>query len=164
MTYSSTTTRSTTTTTTEARVRYVMGKVMSNFNALVAAGLLSRERADKWHEDLVAVQMIDALASFQVQFAMGSSAPYCLNYEISSDGSVQMDATSGGLNVYDIPKNTSTTLCVGLHPGKYAVGREELERRGWTFNGKLMAATGSESRSFSSGGYGITRSKLGTWP
>lgn len=164
MTYSTTSTRTTATTTTAARVHYVMGKIMANFQALVAAGHLTHERASEWHEDLIAVQLLDALASFQVQFAATSAAPYCLNYEISSDGSIQSDAASGGLDVYGIPRGTPLTLCVRLRAGKDAVGRAELARRGWVFDGKLIDASDSELRSFSTGGYGITRSKRGDWP
>lgn len=164
MTYSTTATRTIATTTTEARVRYVMGKVMANFQALVAADFLTPARADAWQADLIALQLIDALASFQIQFAAKSAAPYCVNYDVSSDGSIQADAASGGLDMYGIPAGTPVTLCVRLRTDKYAAGRALLEQRGWTFNGKLIDAADSELRSFSTGGYGITRSKRGTWP
>ena len=164
MTYAATAARTTTTTTTEARVRYVMGKVIANFNALVVCGLISPERAANWSDDLTYLQLADALAGFEVQFDKGRREPYGLSYRISNDGSVQQDSPSGGLDLYGIPESTPVSLCLDLRPGKYAQVLPYLERRGWKFSGKLMASTASESRSFSSGGYAITRSKLGTWP
>lgn len=164
MTTTATATRTSTSTTTEARVRYVMAKVMANFNALVIANLITRQSAEKWNDDLSVLQMMDALESFQVQFANGSASPYCLNFAISNDGSIQQDAASGGLDFYGIAKNTPVTLCLRLRPAKYDQARKVLEDRGWTFNGKLIEASSSETRSFGSGGYAITRSKRGNWP
>jgi hypothetical protein len=161
MTYATTATRSSTTTTTDARVRYVMQKVMANFTGLAVCDLITAERAAKWSVDLTYLQMEDALAGFQVQFKEPGVEPYGLQYRVSNDGSLQQDSSSGGLDFYGVPRDTPVTLCLDLKLGKKAQVRPWLESRGWSFNGKLIEGDESEARAFSTGGYGITRSKIG---
>jgi hypothetical protein len=150
-----------TTTTTEARVRVVMQKVAANLRAFVVAGHLDPARAQKWADDLTYLQVEEAVDFFELQLngrALG------LRYTVSSDGSVQQDSASGGLDIYGLPAGTTVTLYAHFRPGMPQRVRDELARRGWGFNGQKMDAGESEHRSFSSDGYGITRTRLGTWP
>jgi Bacterial HORMA domain family 1 len=162
MTYTATASRSTTT--TEARVRYVMQKVAANFTGLVVRGLVSQARADEWAEVVTYLLLEEALDGFQVQFDMASHAPYCIHYAISTDGSIQADSPSGGLDYYGIVAGTPVGFCLNLKSSKRALAHAWLQARGgWTFNGRLLAGDDAEARSFSSGGFGVTRSKRGAW-
>lgn len=164
MSYTATATRTSTTTTTEARVRYVMQKVMANLYGLVVRGLLTQAGATKWSDDLIYLQLEDALDFFEVQIGEVGADQCGLRYRVSNDGTLQQDASSGGLDLYGIPAGTPVRLYAHTYPSMRERVRPELERRGWGFSGKKLEAPESESRAFSSGGYGITRSKLGNWP
>lgn len=156
-----TSTATRTTTTTDARVRAVMQKVAANLSAFVAAGLVERTRAQKWADDLTYLQIEEAIDFFELQINDRSLG---LRYTVNSDGSVQQDSASGGLDIYGLPADTTVRLYAHLQTGIPQNVRDELKRRGWSFNGQRMEAEESERRSFSSEGYGITRTKLGTWP
>jgi hypothetical protein len=150
-----------TTTTTEARVRAVMQKVAANLSAFVVAGIVDRARAQEWADDLTYLQVEEAIDFFELQINGRSLG---LRYTVSSDGSLQQDSASGGLDIYGLPASTKVSLYAHLRTGIPSHVREELKRRGWGFTGQKMEAEESEHRSFSSGGYGLTRTRLGTWP
>jgi hypothetical protein len=145
----------------EARVRTVMQNVAANFWAFVVAGHIDRERAVKWISDLTYLQLKECLAFFELQL---DGRSYGLRYKICSDGSVQQNSPSGGLDVYGIPPGTVVQLYAHLREVAPSSVFEELARRGWGFNGLKIEAPEAEHRAFSRDGYGITRAKLGTWP
>lgn len=163
VTHALTATRSSANTMTEARVRAVMEKIMANFTAMVVCDLIPHERANRWSEDLTYLQLENALVTFQVQFRPPGRPPYGIQYRVSNDGSVQQDSSSGGLDLYGIPKGTPVALCVDLRPERRTIVLPWLTERGWHFNGSLIQGAETESRSFSSGGYGVTRSMVGAW-
>lgn len=138
-----------------------MQKVAANLNAFVVAGLVDPARAQKWADDLAYLQIEEAIDFFEVQLNGRSLG---LRYTISSDGSVQQDSASGGLDLYGLPAGTTMKLYADLRVGIPQRVRDELQRRGWGFDGQRMEAEESEHRSFSTGGYGLTRAKLGPWP
>lgn len=157
----STATATRTTTTTEARVRAVMQKVAANLSAFVVAGIVAHARAQKWADDLTYLQIEDAIDFFELQINDRSLG---LRYTVRSDGSVQQDSASGGLDIYGLPAGTTVKLYAHLRAGSPQHVWDELKRRGWGFDGQKMEAEESEHRSFLSGGYGVTRTKLGPWP
>lgn len=159
MTY--TATASQTNTMTEARVRAVMQKVAANLNAFVVLGLLPADRALKWVADLTYLQVEGQLEFFELQLA---GRTFGLRYTISADGTIQQDSTSGGIDVYGLSAGTTVQLYANLKSPRPQYIQTELERRGWHFNGKKLEAPESEQRAFSNNGYGVVRSKLGTWP
>lgn len=159
MTYTATATQ--THTMTEARVRAVMQKVAANLNAFVVAGLVTAERAQKWVDDLTYLQVEGQLDFFELQLA---GRTFGLRYTISADGSIHQDSASGGIDVYGLSANTTVQLFASTKSPRPQYVQAELERRGWHFNGKKLEAPESEQRTFSSNGYGLVRSKLGTWP
>jgi hypothetical protein len=164
MSYFGTSTATGTNTTTEARVRAVMQKVRANFNAFVVAGHLTPAEADKWADDVIYLQLQGVLKFFEVQILSPGRSQFGIRYTVSADGSVQQDSASGGIDVYGLPVGTTVRLHaepVGPLP---AYVRAQLERRGWGFNGRCIDGPASEQRAFSSGGYGIIREHLGTWP
>src|SRR5436309_1736276 len=87
------------TTMTEARVRAVMQKVAANLRAFVVAGHLDRDRAQKWADDLTYLQIQEALEFFELQI---DGRSFGLRYTVRSDGSVQQDSASGGIDVYGL--------------------------------------------------------------
>lgn len=158
---SQTASRTGSSTMTEARVRTVMQNIAANFSALVVAGHVDRERAIGWVSDLIYLQVKQCLEFFELQL---NGRSYGLRYTISSDGSIQENSPSGGLDVYGLPAGTTVQLYAHLRDGTPQAIFDELARRGWGFNGRKMEAPESERRAFSSDGYGITRAKLGAWP
>lgn len=161
MTYTYTATA--TSTMTEARMRAVMQKVSANFTAFVVSGLVKREDARRWAEDLEYLQVEEALQFFEVQLRTPGGHRFGLRYTVRSDGSVHQDASSGGLDLYGLPRDTAVNLYAHLRDGTPQRVRDELGRRGWGFNGTKLEGATSEARSFSNNGYGITREKLGAW-
>jgi len=153
--------RSASSTMTDARVRYVMQSVAANLSAFVVAGLVERDQAIKWVTDLVYLQIEECLEFFEVQL---NGRSYGLRYTVTSDGSVQQNSPSGGLDIYGIPLGIKVQLYAHLRVHTPQRIYEELRRRGWGFNGRKMEAPESEHRCFSKEGYGITRVKVGTWP
>lgn len=159
MTYTATVSK--TNTMTEARVRAVMQKVAANLNAFVVQGILTSERAQKWIADLTYLQVEGQLEFFEIQL---DGRTFGLRYTISADGSLQQDSASGGLDVYGLVAGTKIGLYAHLKSPRPPYVQTELERRGWHFNGKQLEAPESEQRAFSKDGYGVVRSKIGTWP
>lgn len=159
MSYTATSTQ--TNTTTEARVRVVMQKVSANLQAFVVRGLLARDRAQRWLDDLTYLQVQGQLEFFELQL---DGQKYGLRYAVSADGSVQQDSPSGGLDLYGVATSTSVRLFAKLKEPRPQHVLEELKRRGWRFNGTQLSTSASDQHAFSSGGYGIVRSKLGDWP
>lgn len=164
MSYVATTTATRTTTMTEARVRVVMQKVSANLTALVVAGHITAESAQKWVEDITHLQTAGVLHYFEIQVQHPGGLPFGLRYTVSADGSLQQDSASGGLDAYGIPPGTNVKLYAHLYEGKLASVRQYLVSRGWGFNGKRLDAPESEQRAFSADGYGLIRAKLGVWP
>jgi hypothetical protein len=158
---SQTSSRTASSTMTEARVHAVMQNVVANLSAFVIAGRLDRERAVEWIRDLIYLQEQECLAFFELQL---DGRSYGLRYTVSSDGSIQQNSPSGGVDVYGLPEGTTVQLYAHLRDGTPRSVYDELARRGWGFNGTKMEAPESERRAFSSEGYGISRTKLGTWP
>ncbi len=149
---------------TEARVRAVMNKVSANLVAFVVSGHVTQAQAAKWTDDLIYLQLQEALDFFEIQATLPSGDKRGFRYRVSSDGSAQQDSSSGGIDVYGLPVGTKVGLFANLRPDISANVRTELGRRGWGFNGQQLAATESETRMYSNNGYGLTRSKLGIWP
>ncbi len=143
-------------------MRAVMRKVEANLQTMVQRGLITPERAVKWSWALIYTQLRCALNSFEVQFAVGAQ-PIGLRYEISADGAVRDDANSGGLDVYGIPGGTPTSIVLSLKDDAPQDVYDELGRRGWGTDGRLLSGALSERRAFSSDGYGIVRHHVGEW-
>ena len=164
MSYSATATASNTSTMTEARVRAVMQKVRANFNAFVVAGHITAAQADKWAADVIYLQLAGVLKFFEVQIDIPGRPRFGIRYTVSADGSVQQDSASGAIDVYGLPVGTAVGLLAEPDGPLPAPVRAELARREWGFNGQSIDASPSDRRAFSSGGYGLIREHLGTWP
>ncbi len=162
MTYTATTTQ--TSTMTEARVRAVMNKVSANLAAFLVSGFITGAQIAKWVDDLIYLQLQEALDFFELQATKPGGTKVGIRYKVNSDGSSQQDSSSGGIDVYGLPAGTTIGLFARLKEPIPTHIREELSKRGWGFNGQQLNAAESEQRMYSSGGYGLTRTKVGLWP
>ncbi len=149
---------------TEARVRAVMQKVAANLVAFVLAGYFTKDQYFAWVADLTYLQLQEVLEFFEVQLCTPAGARFGLRYTVSSDGSVQQDSASGGLDIYGLASGTHANLYAHLCNETPAHVWDELRRRGWSRSGNRLEGSASEQRTFSSGGYGLIRQKLGAWP
>lgn len=161
MSYISTATRSTTDTFTEARARYVMGKIFDDFN-----GLLFREfvhppaaRLKAWRDDVQYVMERDALYSFELQFQYGSQN-WVARYEVDKYGGISRDDDSGGLDFYSIPSGATVSIVLDYDTRKNLI-TDYLALRGWGNNGQFKGESGTIDRSFSKEGFGVNRKLTG---
>src|SRR5258708_6526223 len=103
-----TTTRSVTDTYTEARARYVMGKVYDHLVSLYMRGIIAKDYADEIRRDILYLMDKKALTYFQLQFKKpGGVEIGGLHYEVRADSTISMDQDSTGLDFCGLPKNTS---------------------------------------------------------
>lgn len=164
MTYTAVASRSETSTMTEARVRAVMQKFAANLSNFVVGGYLKKETATKWIEQLSYLQHQEALGFFEIQVQPPSGDRFGLRYTVKSDGSLQQDSASGGVDIYGLPSGTNVSLYAHLRAGTSQAVYDWLAARGWGFNGRKLEAASSAQRVFSSDGYGLMRETVGTWP
>jgi hypothetical protein len=139
-----------------------MQKVAANLKAFEIAGLLTAEKAHKWADDLTYLQLAEVLRYFEIRIRTGTTVRG-FRYIVSSDGSLQQDSPSGGIDLYGLPAGATVDLFADLMNGTPASVYEELARRGWGFNGSRFDAAESDRRAFSSSGYGLVRTRLGEW-
>ncbi len=150
----------------EARARIVMLEVGADFYCLAAAGITSFEIANKWTEELSYILQHEAAYGFQVQFRCEGYAPLALDYLVSTDGSILESSRAGGINYLALAAGTTASLFVNLNYGarKIETVKQYLRAHGWGFNGRAVEGPTVRDRAFSKDGYGVTRSKVGTWP
>jgi hypothetical protein len=162
MTYAGT--RTNTSTYTEARARYVVGKVYEDFLSMLSRGLITKHSADKWREDLIYIMGQQALDQFEVQFTRPNGKRDGFRYKLDDSGNIYTDDDSGEVDYYDWPNGTVANLVVTLRENsiRYRDVLEELHsRRGWGNNGSSLEGDNSDPRSFSNSGYGLNRNKIG---
>ena len=158
-------TRSRTSTYTETRVRHVMEKVYEDMLNLAHRGFLSYDRASEWHDDLSYLLNAQAICCFEVQLHRPNKTKAGWRYDLKDDGSILSDLDSGGLNLYGLPDDTEASLLVRYrdnHPNKEQV-RAEMRKRGWTTGGSFIKGSSTRDRDYSKDGYGVYRSRVGTW-
>jgi hypothetical protein len=149
---STTYTRSETDTYTEARARYVLGKVYEDMISLFQANFLTKAKCDQWREDLLYIIDKRAMSYFQFQFKKADGS------EISSDDN------TGGIDYWELPSDTKVSLLVNLNISSinYAEVNEELNNRGWG-SGQSLSGTQQYLKSYSKDGFGYKQSKIGAW-
>ncbi len=160
-----TTTRSVTDTYTEARARYVMGKVYDHLVSLYTRGLITKDYADSLRNDLLYLLGKRALTYFQLQFKTSSGGEFGgLHYEVRADSTLSVDDESGGLDFWGLPSNTSVSLLVNLNRSSAYITEvdRQLEAWGWG-SGSSLHGTHAPSKTFSKDGFGLKESIVGTW-
>lgn len=158
-------TRSSTSTCTKSRVDAVLTIALGDIAAFVAKGLLSREQAVGWINDLTDVALLEAVERFQVKLRLPDGTFYGLDYQVSDDGSIASKGTAGGFSVHWIPAGTSVTLVVKWRDRapKLEEARRLLRGRGWG-PASILEAKGEPDRGYAKDGYGVYRRTVGEWP
>lgn len=159
-----TSTRSATSTYTEARARYVLGKVYEDLLSMLARGLITKSRADKWREDLLYIASKQALKSFEIQFTRPNGKKDGLRFILNDGGGIYADDDSGDVDYYDWPTGTQANLVVMLDESasRYQEVLNELHsNRGWGSDGVSLPGTSTEIGAYSSSGYGLTKNRIG---
>ena len=158
-------TQSVTDTYTEARARYVMGKVYDHLVSLYMRSIITKDYADEIRRDILYLMDKKAVTYFQLQFKTPGGAEIGgLHYEVRADSTISLDEDSGGIDFWGLAKNTSVSLLVNLNRSSPNIAQvdRQLEEWGW---GTGTALTGSHrsSKSFAKDGYGLKESIIGQW-
>ncbi|CAL2105532.1 bacHORMA_1 domain-containing protein [Tenacibaculum sp. 190524A02b] len=161
----STYSRSQTTTYTEARARYVMGKVHEDLIGLMNRGLIDLERANGIKDSVLYLLNKEALLYFQLQFNEPDGTEIGgLHYELNSDGTIYSDEDSGNIDYWLLSKETKVNLLVNLDRSSSNIDEvdKQLEDWGWG-KGNALEGTKELLKSYSKDGYGLTQSRIGQW-
>jgi hypothetical protein len=158
-----TSTRTSTGTFTEARVREVMKPVLDDFVACVLRDFVSRERAQKWCDDLTYLLTEEAISGFELQFTRPDGTRGAFRYEVSDDGSLLESSPSGGQRLHMLPSGTKASILVTYREDVGSYVHEEMRARGWGPGGSSVAGNAVRERAYSAEGYGLVRSRIGEW-
>lgn len=161
MTYSTTNTHSNSY--SESRARYVVGKIYDDFHAIFLRGFsnVKKENLEKWRDDVLFVMNKQVLEKFELQFTSGTRK-WGLVYEVSADGTIQIDSESGGTNFWALPVDSEFNIVL-RHNQKSQEVKDYLNERGWTSTGKFIDSEESGHGGFSKDGYGVYRKIKGEW-
>lgn len=159
-------TRSNTDTYSEARARYVMGKVYDHLVSLYMRGIITKDHADQMRNDILYLMDKKAITFFEIQFKTLTGREIGgLHYEVRADSTISMDEDSGGVDFWGLDKNnTVASLLVWLNrasPNITEVDRQ-LAEWGWG-SGAALAGSSQPSKSFSKDGFGLKESIIGKW-
>jgi hypothetical protein len=157
-------TRSVSDTYTEARARYVMGKVYDHLVSLYLRGIITKAEADRMRGNILYLMDRRAITYFQLQFKALGYPDRGLHYEVRADSTIAMDYESGGINFWSLSSDTSVHLLVKLNRSSPHIAEvdRQLEEWGWG-TGSALDGTYQESKSFSKDGFGLKESIVGTW-
>jgi len=162
---SDTYTNSATNTYTEARARYVMGKVYEDLVGLMTTGLITKEYADKTRKELLYLLDKKVLKSFQLQFidAYGNEKGG-INYVVRADSTLAIDDQTGGIDFWGLDRNITVNLFIKKDPASpnLAEVNRQLIAWGWG-SGTALTGNAVYAKSYSSGGYGVQQSIIGSW-
>ena len=157
-------TRSVTDTYTEARARYVMGKVYDHLVNLYLRGIMTKTEADRMRSDILYLMDKRAITYFQLQFKTPGYADKGLHYEVRGDSTISMDDESGGINFWSLSSNTSVNLLVRLNRSSPNIEEVDMQLEEWGWGtGSALSGTHTASKSFSKDGFGLKESTIGSW-
>ncbi len=148
---------------TEARARKVMGKVQSDLIGMQNASLIAEHQVTKWVDDVLYCLNKEALRMFEFQLTLPDGSKRGIRYNVKDDGTISEDASTGGIDYYDLPKGTRVNLVIDPREGKLSSIQLELQARGWGFNGQVLPGEGTRDSAYSKDGYGLQRMKIGAW-
>jgi hypothetical protein len=157
-------TRSVSDTYSEARARYVMGKVYDHLVSLYLRGLITKDRADRMRSDILYLMDRRAVTYFELQFKTPGYTDRGLHYEVRADSTISVDDESGGLNFWGLSSNTEVSLVVKLNHSSPHIAEvnRQLEEWGWG-TASALSGTYQSSKSFSKDGFGLKESIVGSW-
>lgn len=161
----STYTRSHTSTYTEARARYVMGKVKDDLYGLMNRSLITQKRVDTIYNSLLYLLNHEVLHFFELQFKKGNGHPIGgLRYEVNTSGTIYSDKESGAIDYWSLPDNTRVDLLVDLDQGakNYQQVMDQLSQWGWG-TGRSLEGKEEHLKNYSKDGYGLSQKIIGDW-
>jgi hypothetical protein len=158
-------TRTATSTMTLARVRHVMVEVRADFFNIAMSGLWSSDSAAKLATDLTYLLEKEVVKSFQIQFSCDGQLSRALEYVVNADGSLQTANRAGGIDYLALAQGTRAKLFVDIdfQSPQIETAKAYLTQKGWSFNGAAVTGVGTRDRVYSTEGYGVTRTKVGSW-
>lgn len=157
-------TRSITDTYTEARARYVMGKVYEDLMSLMLAGLITKDRADKIRTDILYLLSKKALKFFELQFKKSGSEIGGLHYEVRNDSAISMDDDSGNIDFWGLDKTVTVGLLVQLDKSSPNIDEVNRQLAAWGWGtGNALTGIPQFSKSYSKDGFGVKQSIIGKW-
>jgi hypothetical protein len=158
-------TRAITDTYTEARARYVMGKVFDHLISLCMRGIITKAYADEIRSDILYLLDRRAVTFFELQFKYPNGNEIGgLHYAVRADASISIDTDSGGVDFWSLPQNTQVNLLVQLNRNSIHIAEvdKQIAEWGWV-NGTSLAGVHQPKGSFSKEGFGLKQSIVGIW-
>jgi hypothetical protein len=162
---STTYTLSNTNTYTEARARYVIGKVYEDIMSLMLVELITLERAQLMRTQLLYLLEKQALKLFEFQFNRAGVKIGGVRYVVRADNSIIVDSDSGNINFWTLYR-TGIFVVLFLDLNNSSPNIEEVNRKlgEWGCgDGNALAGTEQPHNSYSKDGYGVKQSIVGKW-
>lgn len=158
---SGTYTNSQTNTYTEARARYVLGKMKDDFYNVAYRGFttITGEKILDWWEDVSFVVYEKALIKCELQFKW-TGGEAAIVYEVVADGSIHVDADSASHNFHQIPADADVGILIKRDRNNETVSAY-LQRRGWVSGGNFIVSDGGTTSGYSKDGYGFNTKSVG---
>ncbi|MEL6699691.1 MAG: hypothetical protein AAFP89_25865 [Bacteroidota bacterium] len=149
---------------TEARAKYVMGKVYDDFHHMLYRGFSSLKAGtlEKWWNDLSFIISRNALEKFEIQFKSEEGEAWAVTYHVVADGSIHVDSASGGINYYRVPHDVSISIVLTHDPNDDTV-EEYLSEKGWNSGATYLSLDESSHGAYSKNGFGFGRNTKGDW-
>lgn len=149
---------------TDSKAEYVMGKIYSDFQSIHSRGFDYLKNHPELLSELKKILFYiisqKALKSFQIQF-IHSSGDRAIEYEVKADGSIYADNNSGGIDYWQIPKDSIFNVIVDLIENIEVWN--ELQKLGWTRGGTYVTGNVTDKGAYSKNGYGTTKKLIGPW-
>lgn len=158
-------TRSVTNTYTEARARYVMGKVYEDLVSLMLTGIITQERAERIRADILYLLSKDAVRFFELQFMKAGTKIGGLRYVVKSDSSVSSDTESGSINFWTLDSaQVAVLLFVELNYSSYHIAEVNRQIAAWGWGtGLALTQTAQQQNTYSKDGFGLQQLIIGKW-
>lgn len=145
---------------TEARAKYVLGKLKQDFQNIYNRGFdnLSWDALHGWLEDVSFVVHQKALTRCQIKFEWPDSAGAAVDYHMVTDGSIQVDGDASGLDFHKVPQNAKVRITIRRDPNNQTV-TDYLAKRGWG-KGSFLEGEFTDQGGYSKDGYGANMSSF----
>lgn len=156
---------SATNTYTEARARYVMGKVYEDLIGLMTADLITKDYADKTRRELLYLLDKKVLKSFQLQFKDADGREKGgIHYEVRADSTIAVDDQTGGIDFWGLDSGIKVRLFIKKDPNSPNLVEVNRQLTAWGWgSGSALTGSANYAKSYSSGGFGVQQSIIGKW-
>ena len=153
-------TKSETNTYTEARAKYVLGKLEQDFQSIHNRDFdhITWDTLKVWLEDVSFVVHQKALTRCQIKFEWPDSPGAAVDYHMVTDGSIQIDGDASGLDFYRVPKHAKVRITIRRDPNNQTV-TDYLAQRGWG-KGSFLEGEFTDQGGYSKDGYGANMSSF----